>query len=204
MKKEKSTEEKIIEVAKKVFTKKGYAATRTRDIAEEAGLNLALLNYYFRSKENLFRIIIQDKFTQMFGILTPLLSDEHIPLEEKISTLVNHYVDLLLENPDLPIFVLNEVRSNKTLFEPILKSARLMTENVIQHQLDERNFNISTQDFVMNVISLAIFPFISKPLFISSGLLKEEDFEAFILERKKKIPEWIMLMLEERSEEVKK
>ena len=46
-----STEDKIKQAALKLFTKKGYAATRTRDISEAAGINLALLNYYFRSKE---------------------------------------------------------------------------------------------------------------------------------------------------------
>ena len=54
-----STEEKIKAAARKVFMEKGYGASRTRDIAEEAGINLALLNYYFRSKEKLFNEIIQ-------------------------------------------------------------------------------------------------------------------------------------------------
>lgn len=56
-----STEQKIIEAARKVFTRKGYSATRTRDIAEEAGLNLALLNYYFRSKQKLFELVMAEK-----------------------------------------------------------------------------------------------------------------------------------------------
>jgi len=47
-----STEAKIKAAARVVFHKNGFAATRTRDIAEEAGINLALLNYYFRSKQN--------------------------------------------------------------------------------------------------------------------------------------------------------
>ena len=55
-----STEEKIKIAARSVFHKKGYAATRTRDIAEEAGINLALLNYYFRSKEKLIDIIMTE------------------------------------------------------------------------------------------------------------------------------------------------
>ena len=63
-----STEEKIKAAARKVFTQKGYSATRTRDIAEEAGLNLALLNYYFRSKEKLFELIMAEKMQQFFGV----------------------------------------------------------------------------------------------------------------------------------------
>ena len=66
-----STEEKIKEAAKKVFLKKGYAATRTRDIAEEAGINLALLNYYFRSKEKLFDLIMLEKLEKFFGAIAP-------------------------------------------------------------------------------------------------------------------------------------
>ena len=55
-----STEEKIKAAARKVFTRKGFAATRTRDISEEAGINLALLNYYFRSKEKLFDLVMME------------------------------------------------------------------------------------------------------------------------------------------------
>ncbi len=64
-----STEEKIKEAARVVFMKKGFAATRTRDIAEEAGINLALLNYYFRSKEKLFELVMFEKFQKFFGII---------------------------------------------------------------------------------------------------------------------------------------
>ena len=70
-----STEEKIKEAAKKVFLKKGYAATRTRDIAEEAGINLALLNYYFRSKEKLFDLIMLEKLEKFFGVIAPVLNN---------------------------------------------------------------------------------------------------------------------------------
>lgn len=192
-----TTEQKIIEAAKSVFTKKGYAATRTRDIAVEAGLNLALLNYYFRSKENLFRIIIEDKFKQLFGIITPILIDENVTLEEKIKTLVNHYTDLLLENEDLPIFVLNELKSNAKLMEHILQNVSSLTKNVIKAQLQEKDYTLSTPNFIVNVISLSLFPFVTKPLFISAGLLTEENFNDFVIERKKQIPIWMMQILKE-------
>ena len=78
MNKELSTEEKIIDAARKLFTQKGFSATRTRDIAEEADINLALLNYYFRSKQNLFQIIIEKEFDELFGIITPILSNKEI------------------------------------------------------------------------------------------------------------------------------
>src|SRR4249920_1132140 len=97
-----STEEKIKAAASKVFTKKGYAATRTRDIAEEAGLNLALLNYYFRSKEKLFELVMMEKMESFFGTIIPILNDTSLSLEQKIVAVSEKYTVVLLENPDLP------------------------------------------------------------------------------------------------------
>ena len=187
-----TTEEKIIAAARTIFTKKGFSATRTRDIAEEAGINLALLNYYFRSKENLFNIIIEEKFVQLFGMINPILSDEKVSLEEKIETLVTHYTDLLLSNEDLPMFVLNELKTSEYIFDTVLQNARMLSQPIIESQLRERGFAISTLNFIMNIVSLTLFPFISKPLFVASGLLKEKEFTNFVMDRKQHIPTWVM------------
>ena len=187
-----TTEEKIIAAARTIFTKKGFSATRTRDIAEEAGINLALLNYYFRSKENLFNIIIEEKFVQLFGMINPILSDEKVSLEEKIETLVTHYTDLLLANEDLPMFVLNELKTSEYIFDTVLQNARMLSQPIIESQLRERGFAISTLNFIMNIVSLTLFPFISKPLFVASGLLKEKEFTSFVMDRKQHIPTWVM------------
>ncbi len=187
-----STQEKIIEAARTVFTKKGYSATRTRDIAEESGLNLALINYHFQSKDNLFKIVILEKFEVLFGMISPILSDVEISLEEKIESLVSNYTKLLLDNENLPIFVLNELKSNEQIFEKVLQNARMLSQPIIEKQLKERGFKISTINFIMNIVSLTLFPFISKPLFVSSGLLKEEEFTNFVMDRKQHIPTWVM------------
>ena len=187
-----TTEEKIIEAARKIFTQKGFSATRTRDIAEEAGINLALLNYYFRSKQNLFQIIIEEKFDILFGMIGPILSDAHISLEEKIESLVTNYTNMLLENEDLPFFVLGEIKSNEFIIKRVKQNAEILSQPVIESQLKERGFTTSGFNFIMNIMSLTLFPFMSKPLFVSSGLIKEEEFVHFITERKKDIPTWVM------------
>lgn len=187
-----TTEEKIITAARTIFTQKGFSATRTRDIAEEAGINLALLNYYFRSKKNLFRIIIEEKFDELFGMIGPILSDANISLEEKIETLVTNYTKLLLANEDLPFFVLSELKTNEFILEKVKKNAQMLSQPIIENQLKERGFTISTLNFIMNVISLTLFPFISKPLFVSTGLVKEEQFANFVMDRKQHIPTWVM------------
>ena len=187
-----TTQEKIIKAARTVFTKKGYSATRTRDIAEESGLNLALINYHFQSKDNLFKIVILEKFEVLFGMISPILSDAEISLEEKIESLVSNYTKLLLDNEHLPIFVLNELKSNEQIFEKVLQNARMLSQPIIEKQLKERGFKISTINFIMNIVSLTLFPFISKPLFVSSGLLQEEEFTNFVMDRKQHIPTWVM------------
>lgn len=190
--KELSTEEKIIAAARKLFTQKGFSATKTRDIAEEAGINLALLNYYFRSKQNLFQIIIEEKFNQLFGVINPILSNSEISLEEKIETLVTNYTNMLLGNDDLPLFVLSEIKTNEFLIKRVRQNAEILSNPVIEKQLKERGFTTTGFNFIMNVMSLTLFPFMSKPLFVTSGLIKEEEFVHFITERKKDIPTWVM------------
>ncbi|MDO5522819.1 MAG: TetR/AcrR family transcriptional regulator [Bacteroidia bacterium] len=189
-----TTEQKIIDAARKIFTQKGYAATKTRDISEAAGINLALLNYYFGSKENLFKLIVLEKFKEMFGLLNPVLSDENVSLEEKVKTLVDYYTNLLSENEDLPIFVLSELKNNERIFDDILQMARTISQPVIEKQLKEKGIVLSPANFVINIISLTIFPFVAKPMLISSGIVEENDFAAFIEKRKQEIPVWINKM----------
>src|ERR1700741_422233 len=98
-----STEEQIKEAARRVFTRKGYAATRTRDIAEESGFNLALINYYFRSKEKLFDIIIVEQLQLFVQSLVGIVNDPATTLFEKLHLLVSHYIDMLVQNPGIPI-----------------------------------------------------------------------------------------------------
>ena len=114
--KDTSTEERIKTAARKVFHQRGYAATRTRDIAEEAGVNHAMVNYYFRSKEKLFQMVMVETMTLFFQGVSAILNDESISLEEKIERVVANYIDLLLEEPELPTFMFNEIRTNPEPF----------------------------------------------------------------------------------------
>lgn len=186
-----TTEQKIIRAADKIFTQKGYAATRTRDIAEEAGANLALLNYYFGSKEKLFKYVLREKLKMLLGAMGPILSDDNISLKDKIMSITEGYTNLLLENEELPIFILNELSVNKELFVEITQNTRQIAQPVIEKQLKEKGVEISATDLIINTLSLTMFPFIAKPLIISSGLVKDEKFKEFVTERKDKILQWI-------------
>jgi AcrR family transcriptional regulator len=190
-----STEEKIKEAASKVFTKKGYGNARTRDIAEEAGINLALLNYYFRSKEKLFEIVMAERMQKLFGILIPILNDPATTLEEKFEKITAHYISMLIEHPDLPIFVLSEIRNDPERFANRLQARTLLTQSVFVKQLLERKTNINPFHFLMNLLGMTLFPFVAKPV-LQPVLGGEENYVELMEQRKKLIPEWLKMMLE--------
>ena len=191
-----STEEKIKEAARIVFTKKGYAATKTRDIAEQAGLNLALLNYYFRSKEKLFQIIMAEKLQQLFQTLLPVLNNETLSLDEKLEHAAHGYIEMLLKNPDLPIFVLSEIRHNPTEFGERIHLKDTILKSHFFKQLQEQNKSINPFQLISTFLGMVIFPFVAKPVFVAAGALNEATFTALMEERKKLVPTWIKLIMQ--------
>jgi AcrR family transcriptional regulator len=190
-----STEQKIKEAARKVFMKKGYAATRTRDIAEESGINLALLNYYFRSKEKLFKQVMLEKMQQFFGVLFVVISDPSTKLETKIDRIVSNYIDTLLKNPDLPLFVLSEMKGDPDHLRNILPVEKLTVKVSFIKQLQEKRPDINPAHFLMNILGMTVFPFIARPAFGAIGILNKNDFETIIVERRRLIPVWVKAAL---------
>jgi AcrR family transcriptional regulator len=190
-----TTEEKIKAAARKVFMQKGFGASRTRDIAEEAGINLALLNYYFRSKEKLFHQIMMERMQKLFGTVAPILNDDSISFETKIEKLASGYIDLLLENPDLPMFVLNEIRKQPDLFKSQMNLEQTLKNSSFLKQLREKRKDIEPAQYLMNIIGLMLFPFLAKPVFITTGIINEKNFDALMDQRRKLIPKWIKAIL---------
>jgi AcrR family transcriptional regulator len=191
-----STEEKIKNAARIIFHKKGYAATRTRDIADEAGINLALLNYYFRSKEKLFDIIVLESLHSFRHNIEGVFNDEKTSLEHKIETLVNNYIDLLINQPDIPLFILSELRNDpQALVSKMNPKGALMNSYFIkqfQQAVKEGKIApIPPLHFIMNLIGMIVFPFAGRPIISIVGGLKQDDFNALMEQRKKLIPKWL-------------
>jgi AcrR family transcriptional regulator len=194
-----SAEEKIKNAARIIFHKKGFAAARTRDIAEEAGINLALLNYYFRSKEKLFDIIMMESLQGFFMSVTTLFNNEENSWEEKIEIFVSSYIDMLTEHPDIPLFVLSELRANPNalISKMNVKEVMLKSHFIKQFQEQIKKGKIAPTHplhFLMNLIGMAVFPFIGSPILKNIGDLKEKDFNELMEQRKKLIPQWIKMM----------
>lgn len=196
-----STEEKIKEAAKTVFYKKGFAATRTRDIAEEAGLNLALLNYYFRSKAKLFELIMTETLTVFVKSMRTILNEENTTLEEKIELLSSNYIDFIIKEPELPTFIVTEVRHNPggILKKLPVKETLIDSSFLKQHQQAVKEGRITEPNplhFLMNLMGLIAFPFIAKPIIMGARNLQTEQFNDLMIQRKKLIPIWIKAMME--------
>jgi len=195
-----STEEKIKNAARIVFQKKGFAASRTRDIAEEAGINLALLNYYFRSKEKLFQIVMFETLTGFIHVLVSNFNDENTSFEKKIELLANKYIDFATEFPDVPIFIFSEARNNHEALFKIIPVRQMLTNSVFVRQFQEKVAagEIKTPNllhFIMNLMGLIIFPIIGRPFLSAIGGLNGPQFVQLMQERKKLIPVWIKAML---------
>lgn len=193
-----STEEKIKSAASKVFLRKGYSATRTRDIAEEAGINLALLNYYFRSKEKLFQKVMQEKMQQFFGVLLQIVNDPSTQLETKIEQIVSNYIDVLSENPELPLFVLSEMKGHADKIQNILPVQKFNGNLSFVKQLQEKRPDINPIHFLMNILGMTVFPFVAKPAFTLIASTNKSELESILKERKELIPKWIKAMLKAR------
>ena len=187
--KEQNTEEKILQAARKIFIQKGMDGARMQEIADEAGINKALLHYYFRSKEQLFDTI----FTQAAGLLFPKVSiifESDMPLFEKIERFVEAYIDIMLENPYLPMFVLNEMNKNPEAFYKRMKGQlKFPSPDKFLKQIEKEVKKgtikkISPLQLLMNLVSGTIFPFMAKPMFQMHIGLDEYQFRQFIIQRK--------------------
>ena len=193
---EKNTEEKIKATARELFNKYGFSGTKTRDIAEQSGINLALLNYYFRSKAKLFHIIMEETLAQFFDLLTSILSNEETTFEEKIEGVVHGYIDLLKANPDMPTFVMSELRNNQGhLISKVNAKERVMNSHFIQQyqqKVAESSIPpIHPLQFIMTLLGMTVFPFIGSPLLRSMGDLSGSAFNDMMDQRKELIPQWM-------------
>lgn len=191
--------EKIKLAAHRLFLEKGFGSTSVRDIAETAGTNVALVNYYFGSKNQLFEVIMREKTGELFGKLKPIFTDEDSTLEEKIIALTNTYVDFLLANADLVTFILNETRKKNFEILPKPQVKLLLTESRFVKQLEQRSPDTNPLQLFFGLIGMIVMPFVAKPIIMQAGLVEENQFRSMMDERKNLIPLWIKSILSQKQ-----
>ena len=185
------TENRIIDAATREFIRKGKAGTSMQDIAQEAGINRTLLNYYFRSKDKLFDHI----FERVFGRFIPDLASEinaKVTIEEKLVRIIDRYYVILRESPYTVLFVLHEVSVEPARFISSIKQQGIQPSILlgeIGSAMDEgRLKKADPRQIFVNLLGLIIFPFAARTLI--EGMLFSNDHEAFnrfIEERKEYI-----------------
>ena len=136
MTKNNSTEQKIFEAATQLFLEKGVDRTSVREIATKANINLALMNYYFRSKENLFDAIFSKLVKSNSKNLIEIL-DSDLELEEKIRRYVGVYIDMLSENPLLVSFVMAILHRSRERITEMKAVSSLYSTEIFSRQILE-------------------------------------------------------------------
>ena len=190
-------QEKILEAARKVFTTRGMAGARMQDIADEAGINKALLHYYFRDKEKLFELVFLEEAQKFFPKINTIFQSDNT-LFEKIEAFVDEYITEMQENPYLPWFVMNEINRDPDQFMyKIWGKKNLPNTSKFLMQIDKEVKKgtikrISPLHLLMNLLSMTIFPFVARPMMQRNLGMTELQFKTAMEERKKEIPKFII------------
>lgn len=183
-----NTEERILKAARTVFIRKGMDGARMKEIADEAGINKALLHYYFRSKQKLFETIVEKLFQQIFPNIL-LLTNTNLPIKERLERFIENYIDILLNNPFLPAFVIQEMNRDTNFFVTTFNRLGINPDliiNMFNEEIEAGNIiKMNPREIVLNTLSMCLFPFAARPLM--QLLLLKNDSEAYnrLLEERK-------------------
>ena len=192
-----NTEEKILLAATEVFIKKGKDAARMQEIADEAGINKALLHYYYRSKEKLFEAVFHVVVKQLVLPKVIKTLEEEENMFELIRKFCNFYIDLLIKNPFIPLFIIEELNKNPQWFSNTLIKAGIPIDKAICKLEDAmENGKIRKMDprhIMVNLVSLSVFPFaareIIRPVMFAND---KKHFKQFLESRKAEVADFII------------
>lgn len=187
-KKDQNTEEKIVQAAEKIFIEKGMAGARMQEIADEAGINKALLHYYYRSKEKLFEIVFKMAAkTFLPNVVKVFKSDDDF--FTKIRLFVLHYMNLIEKNPHIPGFIIHELnRRPESLVSNILEigiDVRFILDQIEMEMEEGRIRKMEPQQLILNVISLCVFPIVARPVAVAILFKGDQKAYAKVLEERK-------------------
>ncbi|MCB2221434.1 MAG: TetR/AcrR family transcriptional regulator [Bacteroidetes bacterium] len=191
-----NTEQKILKAARVVFTHKGFEGARMQEIADEAGINKALLHYYYRNKDKLFEEVFKEAFYTMVPQVIELLKSD-MPLFDKIRFFAEKYIDIFIQNPFIPGFVLHELSQNPKRIVDLISNLGIEPQiflQQIQTEIEKGAIKpIDPRNLLTNLLAMCIFPFVAKPILKNIMFTKDDKaFTLFVEERKKSVPEFII------------
>ena len=185
-------EQQILVAAEQEFLAKGYDGARTTSIAQAAGVTHAMLHYYFRTKEQLFERIVDEKFETISHSMFAIMGDPSLPIVERIKGGIEAHFDFVAQNPLLPRFVINEIISRPERYDVLYKRAGAIIDNVYRGLQSEINRSaergeierVDIKMLFISIMSLNIFTFLAYPFM--EPLMGElmVNRERFLAERK--------------------
>jgi len=190
-----NTENQILIAAREVFISKGFEGARMQEIADHAGINKALLHYYFRSKEKLFESVFSEVASNLFPAMRQMLEAE-LELKEKIAMFIRIYLKALEENPFIPAFILNTLNTNPDSFLKYIKESGL-NPRLLQKQIDDESARgviqtIKAEHLMVNIIAMCIFPFVARPIVQNIFDMNNDQYQAYLQSRQTEIVDFVL------------
>jgi AcrR family transcriptional regulator len=188
-------ESTILNAAKGIFHRKGMAATRMQEIADEAGINKSMLHYYYRSKQLLFEAVFKSAFSTLAPQLNEIINADN-SLFDKIINFTQNYISFIVKHPYLPNFIIQELNRNPEFVEnlfsekmPNIDKFRKQIENDVKVGLIKP---IKAEQLFINILALNVFPFVGAPLIKGFLNLNDDDFLKLMHERKTEVSDFII------------
>ena len=190
-----NTENQILIAARLVFIAKGFEGARMQEIADQAGINKALLHYYFRSKEKLFDSVFSEVASNLFPAMKQMLEAD-LELKEKITMFIRIYLKALEENPFIPAFILNTLNTNPDSFLKYIKKSGL-NPKLLQKQIDDETAQgvirmIKAEHLLVNIIAMCIFPFVARPIVQNIFNMTNDEYQVYLESRQTEIVDFVL------------
>lgn len=193
---EEKTEEKILEAAKKIFVEKGLDGARMQEIANEAGINKALLHYYYRSKNQLFEAVYEQVFMELLPKIYGLFTQD-IPLFEVIRRFFELHMEFLKNNSAIPLFILMEMKKVPDFMKQMLDRNHIDMLSAVRRKVREAEEeglirSITAEELMLNIVSLSVFQFAAAPMFQAVAGIGKEEFLSIVEARKSSLAEFVI------------
>ena len=198
------TETRILNAARVVFMRRGTAGARMQEIAAEAGVNQALVHYYFGSKDELAERV----FLEAAGRLIPTIASLVNPaatLEQMVERFVEGYIDAVRHTPFIPSYLLAEAHQHPARLNKLMqKAAGTVPANVASIAIARLDVviaervaagtmrSMSARQLLINVLALVIMPFVARPVLMMAFAMDDAEFDVLLDERRRELPGFIL------------
>lgn len=194
--KDKNTESKILSAAEKIFQSKGMDGARMQEIADKAGINKAMLHYYYRSKKLLFEAVFNKAFSLLAPQLNAILNDNS-SIEEKVKNFTFNYISFISKHPYLPNFIIQELNRNSEFVKNMSQNNAFPNLDKFKKQVDIEIKNkiikpIKAEQLFIHILSLNIFPFVATPLIKAFINVDSKAYKQLLQDRKNEVSTFII------------